>query len=97
MAKARGIVADEDEFKLSEPIETRTSMERASRTQGLERLSQFENNMKPNNGDRGLQETLSALSTIKKSKVEFLDSTDGIKLAYRCYSRNSDVRAIFSK
>jgi hypothetical protein len=96
LAKAKGIVIDEGDLKLSKTIEIKTSIERASRTEGLERLSQFHSSKE--NGERptiGLQETLKALSSIKKSKVEFLESADGIKLAYRSYCRSEGIKAVF--
>ena len=93
VAKARGIVAFEDEFAVvNKAMET---TERASRAEGLSRLAQLENELTVQNAFTGITETLKALLSVKKSKVEFIEARDSTRLAYRTYhSQKSPCSAI---
>eukprot|EP00158_Paraphelidium_tribonemae_P008282 Partr_v1_DN28540_c1_g1_i4_m73939 putative CAMP-dependent protein kinase, catalytic subunit len=85
MAKARGIVAFEDEFRLSDLMESRVSLERASRTIRLDRLSMIRKQKSIQRSLAGLNEALKTLSQLVKSRVEFIEATDSTRLAYRGY------------
>lgn len=78
-------LADDNEFSLNESIDSRESVERASRTEGISLLSRRSQQLQQQNAATGLTETLKILSKVNKSKHEFIESTDGVKLAYRPY------------
>lgn len=94
LAKARGVVATEQEFHLSSEIEFRTPNERMSRTRHIFRMSKIEKHRQLKNVVAGMTDVLVAVSSLKKAKIEFIEASDGIKLAYRCYSPKENPKAL---
>lgn len=85
VAKARGIVADIHEFHLSDSIESRVSVERASRTQGIYRLSKLDQQRRLQSVETDLAEAIKEHARLRRNRPEYLEATDGVKLAYRAY------------
>jgi hypothetical protein len=62
---------------------------------GIYKLSKLEHQRRLQNVVAGLTDTLNALAAVQKSKIEFIEAADGMKLAYRSYQPSSSVNAIF--
>ncbi|KAI3658353.1 hypothetical protein MP638_007327 [Amoeboaphelidium occidentale] len=95
VCKVRGIVALEEEFQLSEELESRVSIERMSRKLGLNKFAKRENEIILQSVIHGLQDTLNELQRIKKGKIEYVEATDGIRLSYRSYYPQGVPEAVF--